>query len=288
MSFALQWGYEAPENAGFIYFDSVTSWQQTYSGQVTKHPVDGGGNISDHFIRENPVFTLSGVISSVDVSTNAWLIANQDQSLFASNIRVPVQPVTVLSTDNSLLSKFIPNAIGQFIPDKVPDVEVDQRTGGQEIVDAVKDALVRLVYSGKTYNEKTKQFDSVMQTVTIFEYDNTQNIVRKLPVYPTEKIVITNIKFNEDVNTGVGLYCEITFEQVEFVSLQKTTVPKRPASAVKNKAAAKKNGGKSDSSVNDTNNPNNKDPQQKKDNIDASVLKKDPTGIGGIIKGVFN
>lgn len=272
MSFGLQWGDESPENAGFIYFDSITNWQQTYSGQVTKHPIDGGGNISDHFIRDNPVFTLSGVISSIDVSTNAWLIANSDQSIFASNIRVPVQPVTVLSTDNSLLSKFIPNVVGQFLPDRVPDVEVDQRTGGQEIVDAVKDALVRLIYSGKTYNEKTKQFDSVMQTVTIYEYDNTQNIVRKLPTYQSEKIVITNIRFNEDVNTGVGLYCDITFEQVEFVSLQKTTVPKRPAKDVKNKTADKKNGGKDGSPVKSTDDPNNKDSKK-------STLLKRTEGI---------
>lgn len=274
MSFAIQWGDEAPENAGFVYFDAVTAWQQTYSGQVTKHPIDGGGNISDHYIRDNPVFTLSGVISSVDVSTNAWPILGQDLTQSAYNSKAPTLPVSVLSTDKGLLNRFIPNSIGQLLPDRVPDVFVDISTGGQEVVDAVKAALTRLIYSGKTYNDKTEQFDSVMQTVTIYEYDGT-TIVRKWPEFPTEKIVMTNIVFKEDVGTGEGLYCDVTFEQVEFAYLQKTKIPKKPATAVKKKVAAKANAGKCDSTVKDTSSTangngvsgTNTDPDSKKDRL---------------------
>jgi hypothetical protein len=270
MSFSLKWGDESPENAGFIYFDAVTNWQQNYSGKVTSHPVDGGGNISDHFIRDNPKFTLSGVISSIDLSVNSWLIADPVDQSTPLNVRVAPASVNVQSTDLSVLNRFIPNSLGQFIPDNLPSVESDSsRDAGQQIVESVKDALIRLIYSGKTYNETTKQFDSIVNTVTIYEYggQNGTSIVRAWPEFPTEKLVVTNVVFREDVNTGQGLYCDITFEQVEFVSLQKVEIPKRVVSSLNKKAAGKKNVCKCDSSVKDTTDPNNADPQAKKNTI---------------------
>lgn len=269
MSFSIKWGDEAPENAGFIYFDAVTNWNQTFSGQVTSHPIDGGGNISDHFIRANPTFTLSGVISSIDVSMNSWLITNQDGTETPINVRVAPASVSVTSTDQSVLTKFIPNSISQFLPDLTPDVVGDERDSGQEIVDAVKDALIRLIYSGKTYNEITKQFDSVINTVTLYEYGGVggTTIIRTWPQYPTEKLVVTNVTFREDVNTGIGLYCDITFEQVEFVSLQRVEIPKRVVSSLEKKASSKKNLGKCDSSVKSSTDTSNTDSQAKKDKI---------------------
>lgn len=270
MSFSLKWGDESPENAGFIYFDAITNWQQTYSGKVTSHPVDGGGNISDHFVRDNPRFTLSGVISSIDVSTNSWLIGDDADINTPYNVRVAPSAISVTSTDKSVLTKFIPNSLSQFLPDTKPDVVSDsERDDGQEIVEAVKDALIRLIYSGKTYNEVTQQFDSIINTVTIYEYggQNGTTIVRAWPEFPSEKIVVTNVVFREDVNTGLGLYCDITFEQVEFVSLQRIQIPKRVVQQLNKKASPKKNVGKCDSSVKDPNDPSNTDPQAKKDEI---------------------
>lgn len=266
MSFAIKWGDEAPENAGFIYFDAITNWNQNYSGQVTSHPVDGGSNISDHFIRNNPTFTLSGVVSSIDVSVNSWLISDSTGTETPINVRVAPSSVNVQSTDKSVLSKFIPNSLSQFIPDLTPSISSDnQRDVGQEIVDAVKDALIRLIYSGKTYNETTKQFDSIVNTVTLYEYGGVggSTIVRSWPQQSTEKLVLTNVTFREDVNTGYGLYCDLTFEQVEFVSLQKVEIPKRVTSSLNKKAAGKKNVGKCDSSIKSTTDPANTDPQSK-------------------------
>lgn len=276
MSFAIKWGDEAPENAGFIYLDAVMSWTQNYSGQVTNHPVDGGGNISDHFIRDNPKFTLSGVISSIDLSVNSWLIADPVDQSTPLNVRVAPASVNVQSTDLSILNRFIPNSLGQFIPDNLPIVESDSgRDAGQQIVESVKDALIRLVYSGKTYNETTKQFDSIVNTVTLYEYGGQSgtSIVRAWPEFPTEKLVVTNVVFREDVNTGQGLYCDISFEQVEFVSLQKVEIPKRVVSSLNKKAAGKKNAGKCDSSVKSSGDPNNADSSDKKEKVERSALK---------------
>lgn len=258
MSFAIKWGDESPENAGFIYFDAVTNWNQHYSGEVTSHPIDGGGNISDHFIRHNPKFTLSGVISSIDLSTNSWLISDSTGTENPYNVKQAPSSVSVLSTDNSVLNKFIPSSIGQFIPDTTPVVLLDPQFIGQEVIDSIKDALIRLVYSGKKYNDKTGQFDSVINTVTIYEYGGSSgtNITRAWPQYSTEKIVITDITFKEDVESGFGLYCDVSFEQVEFVSLKKVSVPKNVVSSLAKKSAQKEDTGKIDSTVKSTTDTN--------------------------------
>lgn len=68
MSFAISWEADEIQAGGFLYFDAVTSWNRNYSGQVTKHPVADGGNVTDHYINNNPVFTMSAVISGTDLS----------------------------------------------------------------------------------------------------------------------------------------------------------------------------------------------------------------------------
>lgn len=246
MSLAIKWGDDAPESSGMIYFDAVTTYVQNYSGKVTSHPVDGGGNISDHFVRSNPIITISAVITGVDISTGTFLISDETGESTPYNARVAPAAVSVNSTDNSLLSKYLPSSIGQFLPDKIPDVIMEDPR--DSLIEDVRDMLIRLVYSGKRYNDKTSQFDSVIQTVKLYEYQGSV-IVRQLPVYETEFLVITDVTFREDANTGFALYCDIKFEQVEFVSLEKTSIPKDVAESLNKKAAAKKDKGRVDSTA---------------------------------------
>ena len=59
--------------------------------------------------------------------------------------------------------------------------------------------------------------------------------------------MITNLVFREDANSGNALYCDMTFEQVTFAYLKKTTIPKDVAASVKGKSGSKENKGKQDS-----------------------------------------
>lgn len=244
MSLAIKWGDEAPESSGFLYMDAVSVYTQNYSGKLTQHPIDGGGSVSDHFVRENPVITISAVITGVDISTGTFLIANPENTETPYNAQVAPAATSVLSTDNSILTRFIPNSIGQFLPDVVPQVVMaDAR---DNILEDIRDMLIRLVYSGKKYNDITQQFDSVIQSVKLYEYQGSV-IVRQLPVFETEHLVITNVTFKEDANSGFALYCDIRFEQVEFVALQKTVIPKDVAASLNKKAPSNVNKGKVDS-----------------------------------------
>ena len=244
MSLAIKWGDEAPESSGFIFFDATTTYTQNYRGKLTQHPIDGGGNISDHFVRENPIITISAVITGVDISTGTFLISNPENTETPYNAQVAPAATSVNSTDNTLLRQFIPNSVSQFLPDTLPEVVMaDSR---DNILEDIRDMLIRLVYSGKKYNDITQQFDSVIQTVKLYEYQGSV-IVRQLPVFEAEKLVITSVTFKEDANSGFALYCDIRFEQVEFVSLQKTVIPKDVAATLNKKAPVNSNKGKVDS-----------------------------------------
>lgn len=62
---------------------------------------------------------------------------------------------------------------------------------------------------------------------------------------------MTKITFKEDPNTGYGLYCDITFEQVTFAFLKKTVIPKDVQDSLKKKASSKNSKGKQDSTPQD-------------------------------------
>lgn len=260
MTLAVRWGEEDEDGGGFIYFDAVSAYTQTYSGQVTKHPISTGGSIVDHYIKENPVFTIGAVITSVDISTGSYLIQDLTNS-YPMNTRQAPNPVSVNSTDQSVLSQFIPGSLSQFLSIGDPNVVMDSPR--VDLTDQVRDMLISLT-SGTKFNELSAQFDSNIQLIKLYEFD--QRLLKRI----LNNLVITSIRFSEDANSGYALYCDITFEQVTFSTLKKTTIPKRVKPAVSKKASSKKSLGKCDSTVKDSDSEDNKDPQAKKDAITDS------------------
>lgn len=236
MSFGLRWGEDNEEGGGFIFFDAVSVSVENYSGQVTKHPIANGGVISDHFIRQNPIFTISAVITGYDISMNSFLI----QDLVGNspyNVNEAPTAVSVTSTDNSILNQFIPDSIGQFLFNSTPEVIVDGQR--PQTLDIIKDAIVNLM-NGFIYNEKKGKFVPNIQLVRLFEYEQT--LLKKI----INNLVITNMVFREDVNTGEGLYCDLTLEQVTFATLKKTQLPPDVVNSLKKKASPKSSKGKQD------------------------------------------
>ena len=77
MSFALGWEADSIQAGGFLYFDTVTSWNRSFTGSVTKNPVDGGSNVTDSYINNNAIFTLSAVISGTDLSVSTSSLQNE-------------------------------------------------------------------------------------------------------------------------------------------------------------------------------------------------------------------
>lgn len=237
MSLALQWGVDSSQNSGMIFFDATTSYVTNNRGKVTKHPIALGSSVTDHFVSENKVIRISAVISGADISTNTYLIQDLNGNAPYNSFEPPTT-VSVNSTDQSVLKKFIPDSIGQFLSDSTPEVVMDGAR--EDLLEQIRDALENL-NSGIIFNEKTGQFDPNIQLVQLFEYDGT--LLRKI----INNLVITDITFKEDVNTGYALYFDMTFEQVTFAFLKKTVIPKDVTDSLKKKAAPKAAKGKADS-----------------------------------------
>ena len=234
MSLAIKWGSPntTEESSGFIYLDAVTSYSQDYRGQVTKHPVDSGASITDHFIKENSIYNISGVISGTDISSIPWNITDQEGN---RPLNAQEQPVSIsLNTNASGLLQYLPDSIGQFLSLSSPSVELygNARTDlNYEIL--VKD-LLKGILSGVRYDPKKDRNVSNIQTVELYEFDGTN--IRDI----ISDLVITNFRIREDAGTGDALFLDLTLEQVTFATLEKVQLPQDVQDGFKKKAATTK------------------------------------------------
>lgn len=238
MSLMISWGDGTGDidTSGRIFLDAVTAYTQSHTGKVTSHPIDGGSSISDHFVRDNSKFNISAVITAIDISTDTYLIMDPEGNT-AINTHIAPSAVSVESTDNSVLRRLIPSSIGQFFSDVKPIVIVDSAREDQ--LEQIRGLLKNLM-SGVIFNEKTSQFDPNIQLVTLYEFDGV--ILRK----PEYNLVMTSMIFREDQNTGYGLYCNFSFEQVTFALLKKTTIPKDVSASISKKSSSKATKGNQD------------------------------------------
>ena len=239
MSFALRWDDE--NGGGFIYLDAVTAYSQNYRGKPTAHPIDAGGTITDHFIKSNPTFRVSAAISGVDISTGTYLIQDLEGNS-PYNAERPPSAVTVNSTDQSVLSKFLPNSINQFLSDATPDIFIDQAR--PDLRQQIRDALISLT-SGEVLDQETGRFQPDIKLLQLYEYDGVK-LTRVI-----NRLVMNELVFRETPESGNGLFCDFNFEQVSFVNLKQTEIPTDVQSSLKKKASTKASKGKQDSKVQD-------------------------------------
>ncbi len=297
MTFAISWEPDEIQAGGFLLFDAITSWNRSFTGTASKHPIDGGSNISDHYINNNPVFTMSAVISASDVSLIPFALSDQDGNKPLNSRAAPTR-VSVTSSDQSLLMKFMPNVIGQFLPDTLPTVVMDGESEGQppkeeksyeagitegliveeeevptppntrgldsSYTENIQDILSNL-QSGEGVNIINNQWETNIRPVELFETDGFLTLVKKLPADDTKALIITGLNFREDTESGYALYADITFELIRFANLKKVALPPDVVqAALKDKAASKNSLGKADSTKNDADASNQTPAQERK------------------------
>jgi len=269
MSLALRSGDVGDENGFFIYFDAVTAYTQNYSGSVTKHPIDTGASVVDHFIKDNPTITISAVVTGVDVSTGSVNISGSDGER-ANNAREAPSTVSVAGTDDSFLSSIIPNSIRQFLPQNQPEVILDDFRGS--VVEQVKAALRELVIGTET-DPATGDEVSKINLVHLYEYNGT--FLNRV-VYD---LVVTNVSFSENADSGDALYCELTLEQVKFVGLRREAIPQEFTESMSAQSAPKESQGKQDSTERDVETANEEKSSRLREAVNS--VKSQTARIGG-------
>lgn len=223
MSLAIKFGdnNDPDQLSGFIYFDVVTKYSKQLSGKVTSHPLDAGASITDHYISENPKFSIVGVISSADITSIPQRISVDGEK----PLNINEQNVAVSVNDNfSGLSNFAPGSVSQFLPATPPTVQIAsaQRTDYKDQVNS----LITKLMSGLVFDEQSKKLSNRMTLITLYEFTN------QIMTLESENLVMTNFTFDEDADSGNGLFVTLSLEQVSFVTLQKTELPKDVAASL--------------------------------------------------------
>lgn len=220
---------------GAVYFDAVTIFNREYSGKVTEHPIDVGASISDHFISNNPKFTINGVISSVDFSNIPSSLVLEGQPMINNNPTIePVQVTGVGAT----LRRFVPDIITQFIP-KIPmgDIQFSDTSERTSYRDPVEN-FFRELMTGVMYDETLGGFVNRMTTAKLFSVSGST------ASNPIEDLVVTKVVIREDEHSGEEVFVDIELEKVTFVEVLQSSEPApRVGSKTRDKVAKKENKG---------------------------------------------
>ena len=202
-----------------IFFDAVLSYTQTYQSKLTSNPIDGSPSgmngpytVNDHIIVENPTFTIKGIFSAADFN-----VGRPSDSSYAILNDSPISdPVSVVSVGSTVIDTIVSNIIPLGRP-QPPQVSMSERSSN--VLQKVKAMLLDV---------RAKR-----ETVTLIEFTNG-----KIAGTPFTNMVITNLSFPEDVESGDSLTVDMTLQQATFVDLVVTQVKKQSTSAsLANKAA---------------------------------------------------
>lgn len=254
MSLAIKFGdlQNQDENAlkGIIYFDAVTAYTKSYGGKVTSHPIEAGASISDHFISENPKFSISGVISCVDLSPIPFKLSDSE-TLGGKINNAREKELEKVETSNlgSGLMRFLPGSVNQFLPRTKPNVIMDEEAVKNHKMDV--ESLFSRIMTELYFNEKRKMYENRMTLITLYELDDIT------PSKPIEDLVLTSFSSREDPDSGDALFFDLSFEKVNFVTLEKAD---KPAVGTKEQKKAQPNSEKGNQPSNAQ--PANEEPAQ--------------------------
>ena len=233
MTIALKIGDENSQVRGFIYLDAVTSYTKNLSGKVTSFPVDSGVNISDHFISNNQKISFEAVVSDVDITGYSDLVQLDGEKPLNAH---PRPPQAQISGQNSAL-QFLPSSVKQFFERSEASVT---STGDAPTNTPVVEALLEDLLRANYYNEADKKWRNKMTFTTLYEMNGTNFVNAKT------ELVMTDVSFSENPESGDALYMSFALEKVRLVTLDKTEMPKKATAPVKKKVASKESQGKQD------------------------------------------
>ncbi|MDL2185609.1 hypothetical protein P5706_15600 [Pseudomonas sp. ChxA] len=215
-------------NGDLIWFDAILGWGQQYSATVTKHPIEGGGQITDHTTIDNPKLTIQGVVSDADFNMTRPIISSHDadnygitQKQFVNNSPVTSSPEITYSA--SKYAKFLPEEAQKFLTQNSPTVFVPDSPK------VMQSAFIENMLT--TMWGETEEFELVE-----FQDDTIKRVF--------VQCVFTNVSFAEDPDSGAALYANLSIEQVKFATSVNVKIPQRVSDAMKPKTAEQRNKGK--------------------------------------------
>lgn len=209
------------QNGDVLWFDAVEGFGEQYQGQTSKHPLGSGAFVTDHYVIENPRFSLKAVLSDADFNFNRPQLATNAaeyegyESVSANKQYVnntPVNsPVSINSSKNTFKS-FLPESVSQFTNTSIPEVVVTEQPKVRS-AQAIKIQMIAM-------QEQKEEF-------ALVDFDD--GLIRKN--WPN--CVFTALSFNEDAETGDALFPIMEIEQVTFAEVKNIRVKIKSTTANK-------------------------------------------------------
>lgn len=201
--------------SGLFYINATERFEITYGNRLTKHPLDSGANVSDHVIMDNPVYTIQGVISGVDIGLSNNFI--ELDGLQPTNTMNSAYMTSINSTGGA--SKYIPDIISQFLDSGGYSVEF---LGGGSEPEALQESVKELVVNTMTkvtFNNDSGRFFNSVVPVILYELDLIGNIRKS-----HDNLVITSFVVKEDKDTGEALFFNMSLEQFRDTNIKSVDV----------------------------------------------------------------
>lgn len=234
---------------GFFYISAVTSFSIENGGTLTKHRLDSGAEVNDHYIPNNPKFKLDGVISSADITynpSNTNSIIGQILGEGVMNGDLPPKATTIDTSSSGImqyvpdiLENMIPDVVAQFLPVSDPEIVVDEDVKplyGDQFAMLIREMTTRI-----TYNPTTALYQNSIVPCALYELRGNDYV----RVY--EDLIITSFIPTETPDSGDALTFSMTLEQMRFVRSIKDT--SSVAQEMAKKVAQSNNKGKTDSTT---------------------------------------
>lgn len=221
-------------NGDVLYFDAVTNIEEQYTSTVTKHPIATGAFISDHTIRDNKKFTLSAVLSDADFNLDRPQLGSDSNQLVEQTGEYVLDPetgfyerrtvprtqkkqyqnntptettVSIETGATGTWQQFLPETISAFTKNNIPTVVVTPQSKVKTAL-AVRDELVSMWETKEAF--------------TILEY-GTDNVISRF----WESCVFTRVSFAQDADTGLGLFPNMSIEQVTYTDVENVPIQVR-------------------------------------------------------------
>jgi len=220
MSLALQFGdgSSSEEMSALYYINVVQNYVKDTKGTLSKHPLDSGVRIGDHFTADNMTFQIKGVITSADITFAAY--TTSFSATGQNNLQQTSPPMAIQIEDGeSSLNKVLPDAIGQFLSPLEPTI-IGETTEVVEYGISFSEFIEKMILE-VIYNRETGVFRNSIVPVTLYEMEGN-NYFKKAPY---TNLVVTSFRVTETPDTGNGCHFDMTLEQTRAVELVRGEYP---------------------------------------------------------------
>lgn len=172
-------------SSDIITLSCVTSFDESYTGSVSSHPIENGSTITDHVTSDNDKFKVSGVVSDYDFLNPSKDLATKKDGYDDGYLRSAV----TASFANGLL-----NTYGAVVPDKQRAEYIKRR-----LIDIRKNSLLVTILEYPDSGELVQHTDCILTSLSFKEDENSGYAV--YPDMSFEKINVVQVKV-EEVNTS--------------------------------------------------------------------------------------